>query len=271
MPKKIPVSLAASVLVLLAWLLPALAAQGSPEQVQKLAEKNTIYGIPTGDKSNTLIAREIYCLSNNARTKFADWVAYKLDKKSVTGKSIKERKWKKDPELSDRETLGPKDYYKANKVLDTDRGHQAPLASFKGTKHWRDTNYLSNITPQRESLNRYSWVKLEGLIRDLAEKDTIFVMTGPLYETSMPRLPFCKKAHMIPSGYWKIIAAPAKGDEPIKVVGFIFDQYTKSKSPVKEHVATVNEIEDRSGIDFFSELPNTVEEEIEGKNTLQWQ
>lgn len=261
-------------LLLTGWSAPTFAAALSPEQVicNEMAQRNTIYGVPIGDKGNTLVVRQIYCLSNNQRTKFADWVAYRLDKQSVTGPSQKERKWKKDPELSIKETLEPKDYSGANAALKTDRGHQAPLASFKGTNHWRDTNYLSNITPQMSGLNRHAWVDLENKVRALAEKQTIYVMTGPLFERPMAQLPQATKAHMVPSGYWKIIAAPAQGEEPIQVVGFIFEQETPKDSQVKEHVVTINEIEERSGIDFFWQIPDTIEEAIESKTTLNhWQ
>ena len=261
-------------LLLAGWSALTFAAALSPEQVicNEMAQRNTIYGVPIGDKGNTLIVRQIYCLSNNQRTKFADWVAYRLDKESVTGPSQTEREWEKDPELSIKETLEPKDYRGAYDALETDRGHQAPLASFKGTSHWRDTNYLSNITPQKKFLNRYSWVDLENKVRALAKKQTIYVMTGPLFERPMAQLPQATKAHMVPSGYWKIIAAPAQGEEPIQVVGFIFEQETPKDSQVKEHVVTINEIEKRSGIDFFWQIPDTIEEAIESKTTLNhWQ
>ncbi|HGJ5877099.1 MAG TPA: DNA/RNA non-specific endonuclease [Arsenophonus sp.] len=44
----------------------------------------------------------------------------------------KERNWKKDPVLSDHETLSPADYIGTNKTLKVNRGHQAPLASLAG-------------------------------------------------------------------------------------------------------------------------------------------
>ena len=61
----------------------------------------------------------------------------------------------------------PDDYTGANAALGTDRGHQAPLASFAGTDHWRDTNVLSNITPQASALSQGPWARLETRVRDL--------------------------------------------------------------------------------------------------------
>jgi hypothetical protein len=41
------------------------------------------------------------------------------------------------------------------------RGHRAPLASFKGPDAARELNYLSNITPQTVNLNAGPWARLE--------------------------------------------------------------------------------------------------------------
>ena len=95
--------------------------------------------------TNDLIIRDIYILSSNDDTKFADWVAYKITADTIS--STKRRTWRADPYLDDNERLEPDDYKDAHATIHTDRGHQAPLASFTGTEHWSDTNYLSNITP----------------------------------------------------------------------------------------------------------------------------
>ena len=108
-------------------------------------------------------------------------------------------------------TLEPDDYRGANAALQTDRGHQAPLAAFTGTDHWRETNYLSNITPQSSGLNQGPWVRIETAARNLARQNAIYVMTGPLYEREMPDLPGADEAHQVPSGYWKTASMKPSG------------------------------------------------------------
>jgi len=207
-------------------------------------------------------------MSNNEQTKFADWVAYRLDKASVTAETKTKRKWKADPELQEEETLEPADYKGAHAALHTDRGHQAPLASFKGTDYWRQTNYLSNITPQRSALNQGPWKRLEDSVRKLAVEQPVYVMTGPLYERQMKELPGADESHKVPSGYWKIIAIQSYEQQPLLVVGYIFNQETDRKATVLDHIVTVNEIEARSGLDFFWQLPDGVEEGIESTTSL---
>jgi endonuclease G len=227
--------------------------------------KHFIYGYPGGaPKTNDMVIRDIYALSSNDSTKFADWVVYRLDKSEVEGPSNSERDWKADPWLDPSETLEPPDYDNAYKSYNYDRGHQAPLANFKGTQYAYETNYLSNITPQKALLNRGLWKKLEDKERDLVIKyGTIYVMTGPLYEKYMPNLPKADESHKVPSGYWKIIAIPQKIG--IEIFSFIFDQSTTSADILKNHLTSVSNIQKRSKLDFFWELNDSQEKKLEEK------
>ena len=195
--------------VLILAVLPAYADKNVEVVVNApgvaLVQFHTLYGMPLGaPDSNTLVARPIYCLSNNRETKFADWVAYQVNPQTISGTSKTKRNWKADPALAEDETLEPEDYKGAHATLHTDRGHQAPLASFKGTDYWSQTNYLSNITPQLSALNQGLWKEVEDHVRDLALIQPVYVMTGPLYERDMEALPGADEPHKVPSGYWNL-------------------------------------------------------------------
>lgn len=233
--------------------------------------KHFFYGYPYGTPlTNDLLIRDIYALSNNDATKFADWVAYKLTMHEVEGDLTIERKWKADPWLDENETLepNPDDYKNSNTELKTDRGHQAPLASYKGSIHASHTNYLSNITPQKAALNQGAWVALENKVREVVkEGNTVYVITGPLYERDMPPLPECDEPHKVPSGYWKIICMESSSG--IDVAAFLFDQNTPRNDKLHNHQVTVDEIEKRSGLDFLWMLEDNKENEIEkNKNSV---
>ncbi len=229
------------------------------------------YGkIEGGRNANQIVEHHIITLSNNDNTKFADWVAYKLNIQSISGESVTERKWKRDPQLEASQTLEPRDYTGAYKYLDTDRGHQAPLASFKGTKYWYETNYLSNITPQKSNLNRGSWLRLENAVRDYikATRDPLYVITGPVYERYIGELPQCKKSHVIPSGYWKIVTTNTKSG--IKIAAFFFNQDIKRGSPISNHLTTVDSLEIRTKLDFFPKMPTAIQDSLEAIYEAGW-
>jgi len=228
--------------------------------------KHFFYGYPFGSpETNDLIIRDIYALSNNDQTKFADWVAYRLTAREVLGDLTVKRKWTADPWLSEDETLEPESDYKgAFNSIKTNRGHQAPLAAFKGSVSASQTNYLSNITPQMADLNQGAWVRLENAVRDIIKDCKVaYIMTGPLYEEEMPSLPNCDEPHKIPSAYWKIICVEEAGE--ISAAAFIFNQDTPRNSKLKDHLVTIDEIEERSGFDFLWLLDDAYEREIEGE------
>jgi endonuclease G len=139
----------------LSFLALVLIGQASPGLAGE-AEIHTfhcLHGCPMEvSATNDLVVREIYTLSSNDRTKFADWVAYRVTPDSVVPSGS--RRWQADPWLDWNETLEEGDNEGAPTALGIDRGHQAPLAAFSGTAFAADTNILSNITPQASALNQ---------------------------------------------------------------------------------------------------------------------
>ena len=92
-------------------------------------------------------------------------------------------------------------------------------------------------------------------------------MSGPLYEQAMTPLPKADEAHMVPSGYWKVAAVD--DNSTVKVAAFVFEQDTPRNADYCDHLTTVNEIEDRSGLEFFHALKDDKQEQLEaGAGTL---
>lgn len=175
-------------------------------------------------QNNDVVFNHTYALSNNPETKFADWVAYEIN---VLNFGVSPgRGWGNDPLIDDDKSLEEADYKGAFKALKTDRGHQAPLASFAGHKHWYELNYLSNITPQKSALNQDSWVDLEGAIRNaVGFRNSLYIITGTLYFENEAPLPHADEIHKIPSAYYKIVY-DLKGSS----ASFLFDQDLPRKS-----------------------------------------
>jgi endonuclease G len=125
------------------------------------------------------------------------------------------------------------------------------LKSFTGSDLWAQTNYLSNITPQDLSLNRGRWLRLEVAERALAldaQIDDVYVLTGPLYEKTMPKLPNADEPHRIPSGYWKIVALDTG-----EAVGFIFQQFA-NEGKYCDRIVPISTIEKRAKLNVFPEV-----------------
>lgn len=250
-------------LILVLFICGALHSQ----QIGEVHCKHFLYGMPLGTpNTNDLIIRDCYAMSSNDNTKFADWVCYRLTKKEITGTASQSRNWKPDPWLDPSETLEPDDYQDAHDTIHTDRGHQAPLASFKGTDCWEDTNYLSNITPQKSDLNQGPWKKLEDVVRNYIKDSTdpdcvVWVITGPVYGDNSMKLPMADEFHRVPIAYWKIIATKVAGHLVLNAC--LMPQDADRGAAVSGFLVSVDLIEQSTGLDFFWELDDSDESELE--------
>ncbi|OEC47657.1 DNA/RNA non-specific endonuclease [Pseudomonas sp. AP42] len=251
-------------------LIPLMAACTTPSRqsavlpAPALPFDNCAVGCPTGGSPVTL-NRLAYTLNNNGSTKFANWVSYKITK--ATAASGRSRDWRTDPDIPAGETLDPVDYNGANVALKIDRGHQANLASMAGVADWETLNYLSNITPQKAELNQGPWARLEDRERNLSKEpgvDQVYVATGPLYEHFVGSLPGTNKVHTIPSGYWKIIVVGSSPETGL-YASFVMNQETPKGADFCDYQVTVDHIEERSGLTFWSTLPQALQATLKTK------
>lgn len=253
-------------LALLLWSSPA----GLVAQVPEIHSEHFLYGMPIGTpETNDLIIRDLYALSSNDTTKFADWVAFRLTAAEVVGWLDLDRDWKTDRWLDTAETLEAgegsltDDYDGAHADHDYDRGHLVPLASVRGSPQASEVNVYSNIVPQLGPLNQGPWRRLEEAERDLVcSGHVLWVLAGTLYDgVPAPRLEAAQEPHVVPTGFWRVIAIP--DSDSLWLAAFTFEQSTPASDTVADHLTTVDDVEARSGLDLFPELEPEQEAALE--------
>ena len=83
-----------------------------------------------------------------------------------------------------------------------DKGHMAPAGDASTVKEMFETFVMTNMTPQKPTLNRIEWKKLEEQTRKLFSKSQsdMYIITIAVYNSneSMNGIP-------VPSAYWKIV------------------------------------------------------------------
>lgn len=83
-----------------------------------------------------------------------------------------------------------------------DKGHMAPAGDASSIKEMYETFLMTNMTPQRPTLNREAWRMLEEHTRTLfsQSKSDMYVVNIAIYDnsTKINGIP-------VPSGYWKIV------------------------------------------------------------------
>ena len=146
-----------------------------------------------------------------------------------------------------------------------------PAADNKWDKQaMRESFYMTNICPQHHNLNRGDWKELEDDCRRWVEESgTIYIACGPiLYKNDISYIGEERKIR-VPNAFFKVILAGLDEGKP-RAIGFIYKN-ASGNNPLDHYVNSVDQVERITGLDFFSQLPDDVENEIESKYNLnQW-
>ena len=145
-----------------------------------------------------------------------------------------------------------------------DRGHMAPnhaIAIRFGKKAAYETYLMSNICPQVPHLNRVIWKKLEQKISDdwARRFEQVWVVTGPVFVAPDKTLP--AGVH-VPAAFYKIVVAEEAHTGRPRMIAFLVPQYAESEN-FRNYLSTVDRIEEQTGLDFFTQLDDRLEESLE--------
>ncbi|MBS3808303.1 MAG: DNA/RNA non-specific endonuclease, partial [Bacteroidales bacterium] len=218
-----------------------------------------------GSGSGQVIDHGAYTLSYDEQHEQAEWVAYKLTASEVDGRYERTDNFRRDPQV-ETGSASLADY----KGSGYDRGHLAPAGDMSHSRRAMSRSfYLSNMTPQEAGFNRGIWRKLESQVRDWAENNgSVYVVTGGILNGSYKE-EIGPNDVTVPSHYYKVIL-DYDGPSQSKAIAFILPN-KKGTKPLKDYAVSIDQVEERTGIDFFHELPDEVERELEASaSTGEW-
>lgn len=151
-----------------------------------------------------------------------------------------------------------------------DRGHMAPnlaIARRYGRDGQRDTFYTSNICPQRPSLNRGPWCDLELRISEIwpPRYGSVWTIVGAIpnpenEKLKGPSAPI-RNGIDLPIGFYQIILVQ-RGNRILSNAVYM-PQNVRYKAHARSYLVSIDELEDITGFDFFSDLPDELEKELE--------
>ena len=219
--------------------------------------------LPTST-TGQIIEHTHYTLSYSEAHEQAEWVAYELTASEVNGSYDRTDNFRRDPEV-ETGSASLADF----KGSGYDRGHLAPAGDMSFTHTaMSESFYLSNMTPMEAGFNRGIWRVLESQVRDWARNNgSVYVVTGPILNGSYKK-EIGPNDVTVPTHYYKVILDYDKGDS--KAIAFIFPNKKGTKS-LEEYAVSIDKVEKRTGIDFFHELPDKIENELEESvSTDEW-
>ena len=207
--------------------------------------------------------------------KTALWVAYATSnsgdfKDNDVGRNDA---WAYDPALDQSWQQNLSGAYSSSNGLRYDRGHQVASNDRQTTvEQNKQTFYYTNMTPQYSALNQGQWVVLEKKVQGVATvttgSDTLYVVTGPLFEGTLASATDKSGATCpAPSGYWKCLMKCTFSSPGVmsSAVGcaYLFDTNSSNIAPT---VTTIDAIESRTGFDFFANVPTSLQTTAESQS-----
>jgi len=230
----------------------------------KKAKVVRLYEIPAPlkDRPEQILHRKGYTVSYNNATRNPNWVAWHLTKSHTYGSNQRSGEVFTEDVSVSRPRATDADYYNSR----YDRGHMCPAGDNKWDKEAMAQSFLfTNVCPQNHGLNKYEWNDLEMLCRDWArEYGAIDVVCGPVYSSSGEQKTIGKNRVWVPDAFFKVVLCR---QGKAKAIGFVYRNEGK-KQPMADAVCTVDEVERLTGLDFFPELDDKIENRIEATATL---
>ncbi len=230
-----------------------------PLRQATMAADNHVFGgypIPLKNQEIRVLRNIAYTSGYSEFRKNPLWVGYRYDKNDGRNELQRPGGFKMDPRTDSK--VKPSAYTGSG----YDRGHLAPnsgIALRFDQKAQIETFLMTNITPQRPKLNRQVWKRIEDLEASLANSfDTVWIITGPIFGDSRT---FLKDKVEIPEKFYKILVN-VKGDY-VRTLSFIVPQEVNGREPIEKFFASIDEIEELTGLDFLAPMDDSHEDVLE--------
>ncbi|MCG9912341.1 MAG: DNA/RNA non-specific endonuclease [Flavobacteriales bacterium] len=217
-------------------------------------------GLPVMKDSGTTYSHSAFIFNYNESAEQANWVAHIISPEITSGIITRTNDFRVDS-LVKTGSADLNDYW----MLGYDRGHLAPSADFRWSLKALSESYLySNMAPQHAELNRERWAEAEDLLRAFVvdNQRPLYVVTGPVLEPGLDSIGPNRVA--VPKRFYKV--AIDYTQNPPQSIGFVMPNIY-CKYPVMYYALPVDSVENLTGIDFFSRLPQDVQAKSESTRT----
>ncbi|HLV15210.1 MAG TPA: DNA/RNA non-specific endonuclease [Xanthomarina sp.] len=230
------------------------------EQQEFVASGKTVksatneFFLPTST-TGQVIHHEGYSLSYSEPHEQAEWVAYELKKEHLTNTNYTRPYFEVDPAVKTGAA-----HWRNYKKSGFDRGHLCPAGDRTYSQEaFNETFLTSNISPQDHEFNSGIWNTLEQKVRYWADKyNGVFVVTGGVLEDNLETIG--EERVSVPKQFYKVLIDTNSGKT--KMIAFLMP-HENSRLPLYKFVVPVDSIEKLTGIDFFPELEDSLEERLE--------
>ena len=233
-------------------------------------------GYPKSAKNLEIISHSAMILGFDCDYKMPAWVFHVLTPDVAFGTITRSNDFRIDEKVSCGSSVEA-DYFTKKEISNGkseydgfgfDRGHLAPSADFRWSRiALSESYYYSNMAPQRPEFNQESWADLEGLVRKIVDQEQkeLFVVTGPVLKTDLPIVERSVHHLKIPELFYKIIVDTSVSNP--RGMAFLMPN-KKCSERLSSYVISIDSLERLTGLDFFPNLSEKLEKQIEGNSNF---
>ena len=182
-----------------------------------------------------------------------------------------------DGYMNDTKNLAPGDYYETDYIYRSgfQHGHICPNADRKYTYDANyQTFYMTNMQPQYAQFNGYEganeglWLRLENKVRDWtprSQHDTLYVCKGGTIDGEDKIISRLQGKLIVPRYFFMAILL--KNSNGYRAIGFYMEQKQQwaTNDNLTDYAVTIDQLEELTGIDFFCNLPDKTENDVESR------
>ena len=138
------------------------------------------------------------------------------------------------------------------------------------------TFYYTNMSPQRNKFNTGIWLTLEGQVqswgRSCTSSDTLYVVKGGTIDKEDQIRGYISNDLSKPIPKYYYMALLFKKGDSFKAIAFWMEHSDTPKSTkLVDYALSIDELEEKTGIDFFPNLNDNLENALESTySTKAW-
>lgn len=229
-------------------------------------------------KDGSSVTTMNYCMEYDSASYHTRWVAFSFNDTTKIKNVSRSDAWAEDVNIPSSSRLSVTSYTGSGYT----RGHLCASADRLYSKQANEqTFYMSNMSPQLYDFNSYYWAELETLVRNWIAGNTfkrLYVCKGGTIRPDQLYSKFyttnargVKVSVVVPKYYFMAILAETP-QSTFQAIGFVMEHknyppYTGGNYPapevMKQHAMSIDQLEDFTGIDFFCNLNDALENAVE--------
>ncbi len=221
-----------------------------------------------------------YCIEYDTTKFHSRWVAFRFD-----GITRQKKVSRKDYDISPQYPRDPKlpsEYALEDALYGSgyNHGHLCASADRLFSREGNDqTFYMTNMSPQQSNFNSSYWAEFEQYVqgkgRDKNFSDTLYVCKGGTIDEDKIIKRVADNRIVVPKYYFMALLKVKNG--AYSAIAFYMEHknygrgYSPTYAEMAEHSMSIDELESFTGIDFFHNLPDAIENSVESfHSTSAW-